>query len=109
MAGLVTHVSLRDDVGNVVSFGPGDDVPAWAKAKITNPRVWEGGDDVDDDQTGGGGAGGGGGGDEPPPLAGAGSGRDVWAEYAQGKVEVAEDDKRDEIVAKLRAGGFRVE
>ncbi|KIU18318.1 hypothetical protein [Mycolicibacterium llatzerense] len=48
----------------------------------------------------------------PPPLAGPGSGRDLWAAYAAqfpGKVEVAEDDKRDDIVAKLRDASIPVE
>lgn len=48
----------------------------------------------------------------PPPLAGPGSGRDLWAAYAAqfpDKVEVAEDDKRDDIVAKLRDAGIPVE
>lgn len=102
---LVTHVSLRDDKGNVVSFGPGDVVPSWARKRITNPRVWEDGDAPEPDGTGGGAV-------EPPPLGGAGSGRDVWAEYAShfpDKVTVEEDDKRDDIVDKLRAAGIRVE
>jgi hypothetical protein len=108
MAGLVTYVSLRDSAGSVVSFGPGDDVPGWAKKQITNPRVW---DDFDPDaeraeQPA---VGTGGGGDEPPPLGGPGSGRDLWAAYAAGKVEVADDWKRDDIVDALKAKGFRVE
>ena len=44
MARLAGHVSLRDAVGNVVQFGPGDDVPDWAAKRITNPRLWEDGD-----------------------------------------------------------------
>lgn len=48
----------------------------------------------------------------PPPLAGPGSGRDLWAAYAAqfpDKVEVAEDDKRDDIVTKLRNASIPVE
>jgi len=48
----------------------------------------------------------------PPPLAGPGSGRDLWAAYAAqfpDKVEVVEDDKRDDIVAKLRNASIPVE
>ncbi|MCX2931402.1 hypothetical protein ORI20_14045 [Mycobacterium sp. CVI_P3] len=112
----MTHVSVRDDNGTVHSFGPGSDVPAWAKAKITNPKVWEGGDDVAADPTPGGDQGssssGGGGDVEPPPLGGAGSGRDHWADYAANfadKVTISEDDKRDDIVDKLREAGIRVE
>ncbi|MEH3135358.1 MAG: hypothetical protein PGN30_10200 [Mycolicibacterium neoaurum] len=44
MARLAGHVSLRDAVGNVVQFGPGDEVPEWAAKRITNPRLWEDGE-----------------------------------------------------------------
>lgn len=41
MAGLVTHVHVTDKDGEHFVFGPGDDVPAWAKKLITNPAAWE--------------------------------------------------------------------
>ena len=111
MGALITHVAVQDDDGVTHSFGPGQDVPEWAAKQITNPKVWDHvPDDVDGDQSGEGSPSGDG--DEPPPLAGPGSGRDPWAEYAAkfaDKVEVSEDDKRDEIVAKLREAGVRVE
>ena len=108
MAGLVTHVSLRDETGNVVSFGPGDDVPAWAKKLITNPRVWEGGEDDTADQPPAGG--GTGGGDEPPPMSGAGAGRDDWAAYAEKQgVKVEEEWKRADIISALKNADKRVE
>lgn len=44
MSALVRHVSVRDDLGNVHSFGPGDEVPEWAVRKITNPLAWEDGE-----------------------------------------------------------------
>lgn len=37
---LTTTVHLRDQSGQVVSFGPGQALPAWAEAAITNPDVW---------------------------------------------------------------------
>lgn len=42
MAGrnLLRYVYV-DGPDGVVGFGPGDDVPAWAVKKITNPKVWE--------------------------------------------------------------------
>lgn len=112
MAGLTVHVAVRDDHGVTHSFGPGQDVPEWAARQITNPKVWDSVPDVEEIDGGQGGGEGNpsGGGDEPPPLAGPGSGRDPWATYAsQHGVEVGEDDKRDEIVAKLREAGVRVE
>jgi hypothetical protein len=41
-------------------------------------------------------------GDQAPPRAGAGSGRDVWAAYAESQgVEVTDDMTRDEIIAAV--------
>lgn len=37
---LRRHVCVHDDRGQAHQFGPGDDVPAWARKKITNPRAW---------------------------------------------------------------------
>jgi hypothetical protein len=40
--------------------------------------------------------------DQVPPRAGAGSGRDVWAAYAESQgVEVTDDMTRDEIIAAV--------
>jgi hypothetical protein len=112
MAGLVTHVSMRDDVGNVVSFGPGDDVPEWARKRITNPKVWEGGEvaEFPEGNVPANGTAAGGGAVEPPPTSGAGAGRDDWAAYAatQG-VEVQEEWKRADIIDALKKAGKRVE
>lgn len=38
---VVASVHVRDDEGTTHVFGPDDDViPAWARAKITNPAAW---------------------------------------------------------------------
>lgn len=112
MGALVRHVALFDEKGILQQFAPGEEPPAWARKKLTNPALWDDAPDVvvDGDQGSEGSPSGDG--DEPPPLAGPGSGRDPWAAYAAkfaDKVEVSEDDKRDEIVAKLREAGVRVE
>ncbi|WP_280481627.1 hypothetical protein [Nocardia cyriacigeorgica] len=62
MRRLTRYVHVADDTGAVHGFGPGDHVPAWAAAKITNPHVWEGTDHtpIVTIATGGGGGGGGG-------------------------------------------------
>lgn len=106
MAALVTHVSLRDDVGNVVSFGPGDDVPEWAQRRITNPRVWEGGEapfpagGEDDDDAG----------DGPPPKSGKGSGVRAWRKYAADNgVDVEGLSEPETIWAALEARGVPTE
>lgn len=83
--GLRSYVYLADDNGEVHGFGPGDDVPEWARRKITNPDVWESGV-----------------GESEPPRHGAGSSREAWADYASSQgVEVSEDDSRDDIIAKV--------
>lgn len=44
---------------------------------------------------------------EIPPRAGRGSGRDVWADFAEANgVGVGEDDSREEIIATLEARGI---
>lgn len=40
MAKLRSYVHVTDDNGYSHEFGPGDDVPAWAQAKIVNPDAW---------------------------------------------------------------------
>lgn len=43
MAGgaLRRYVCVEGPDGDVVQFGPGDEVPDWAIEKITNPNAWE--------------------------------------------------------------------
>jgi len=40
MSTLVTTVHVADKNGDNHIFGPGDNVPKWAKEKITNPKAW---------------------------------------------------------------------
>ncbi|MFV8173792.1 hypothetical protein [Mycolicibacterium peregrinum] len=44
MSTLARHVSVRDDVGGIYTFGPEDEIPEWAARKITNPSAWESGE-----------------------------------------------------------------
>jgi len=37
---LVSFVHVRDADGKAHAFGPDDDVPDWARVKITNPAAW---------------------------------------------------------------------
>ncbi|MCM2391707.1 hypothetical protein [Streptomyces albipurpureus] len=41
MATLKSVVHVTDDKGNAHVFGPADEVPEWAQALITNPKVWD--------------------------------------------------------------------
>ena len=44
MTGLVASVRVRDPrTGRQQVFRPGDDLPSWVRAAITNPAAWEGG------------------------------------------------------------------
>lgn len=49
---LAYFVSLTDADGAPHTFGPSDDVPAWAVKAITNPSAWVGGEapEVEDDE-----------------------------------------------------------
>lgn len=40
MSELVATVHVSDVNGAFHMFGPGDDVPAWAVARIRNPQAW---------------------------------------------------------------------
>ncbi|MEU7787667.1 hypothetical protein [Amycolatopsis sp. NPDC049159] len=93
------HVVATADDGAQQSgtFGPADEVPAWAAAAITNPDVWDGEPpavDLEPAKPGGGEL-------VEPPRAGKGSGAEAWREYA-GKLgwfeAIAPEATRDDIV-----------
>lgn len=98
MAELRYAVYLDDpeQPGESVRFLPGDEIPEWAQALITNPNCWVDGElpaAKSDDS-------------EPvaPPRAGKGSGRDEWAAYAASLgVEVDAEAGRDDIIAAIDA------
>jgi hypothetical protein len=74
-----------------------DELPDWARERITNPDVWRSAD-------GDGGASPESGELERPPESGAGSGRESWAAYADELgVDVTDDMGRDDIIAAVDA------
>ena len=115
---LVARVTLEDpDTRQHVSFGPGEEVPGWAEALITNPLAWVEttveGDEPEDDgaeapvdsehtetpegeqPTEG---------DDAPPRSGAGSGVGAWAKHARALgVPVTDEMSRDDIIAAVDA------
>lgn len=135
MPRLAVYVYLHDDDGNVHGFGPGDRVPSWAVAKITNPDAWaeapsgqtvasassptvpvpsespagsEGSGAPDNSAGGdeGGDEGGAGEVSAKPPLTGRGSGLGPWLAYAaEVGVEVPEGAKKDDVVGLVEAAG----
>lgn len=98
---LNTYVHVHGPDGSV-AFGPGDDVPAWARKQITRDDVWGDADkatptDADEPDTGDSS-------DVPaePPRAGAGSGIDAWRDFASHPdvdLDVDPDASRDDIIA----------
>jgi hypothetical protein len=121
---LARDVHVRDGRGVPHVFGPHDDVPDWAVAKISNPAAWADGaglpsapsapareqqrptrTEVQTTPEAQAAAGA----DEPPPQRGPGSGTAAWRAYAQRKnVSVADDADRGDIIAALEAAGVRV-
>jgi hypothetical protein len=94
MRTLNTYVHAVGQVdGQAMSqtFGPGEKVPEWARKAITNPKVWDGEDDVPAEEA-------------PAVLerpAGNAS-REKWAAYAvQEGVELEPDMQRDDIKAAV--------
>jgi hypothetical protein len=75
--------------------------PAAIAEQITNPGAWDGADleatsagDATSSPA-----------DDQPPRSGRGSGKDAWAAFAAGKVDVAEDAPAKDIIAALEAAG----
>jgi len=102
MSSLVIHVSLFDETGNLHSFGPSDSVPDWARKRITNPSVWDGGhaDPAPAVAKSS---------DEPPPQGGPGASRKVWADWAaRHNVDIEDAWKRDDIIEACEKAGVPV-
>lgn len=134
---LVAYVHVADDQQQMHVYGPGDEVPDWAAARITNPKAWKDGDPpkvtgadgevqrlreqlaeaearaaAAEARLAGGPVedGGGGDGEAPPPRSGPGSGAPAWREYAaRNGVEVAPDESRDDVIAALDAAKVRTQ
>ena len=92
------YVDDPNEVGKSVLFVPGDEVPDWAAALITNPNCWVDGELPKGKDSGPAADG------DAPPRAGKGSGRAEWAAYAESVgVQVDDDATRDEIIAAVDA------
>lgn len=131
---MVTNDQGKQEPGRSGVFGPGDSLPDWAVAAISNPDVWDGDPPArpessasgesreqkrarllaqlaelgDDDGADGGGSGKGT--DGPPPKGGPGSGAPAWREYAASKqVEVPADASREDVIAALDEAGVPTE
>jgi hypothetical protein len=102
---LRTYVHVADENGQYRVFGPGDDLPDWARSAITNPKAWADGEApvAANELSGSEGEA-----SEPvePPRAGKGSGLEVWRDYAERLGwfdEIPADASRDDIVASIDA------
>ncbi|MBF6411040.1 hypothetical protein [Nocardia farcinica] len=84
-------------------FGPGDDVPEWARKQITRPELWDEAPQVTVDGETSDPA------DGPPPQGGAGASRQRWADYAASNgVQVQDDWKREDIIDACEKAGVPV-
>lgn len=96
MAKLTGYIALFDEKGMLQQFSPGDEPPAWAVKKITNPGLWDA--ESSEEEAG------------PPPRAGKGSGEPAWRSYADSQgVDVSQAETRDDIINALSEAGVRVE
>ncbi|MFG2458152.1 hypothetical protein ACGFWE_13925 [Streptomyces sp. NPDC048523] len=103
---LVAHVHVRDLGGRSVAFGPGEDVPGWARKQIANPKAWGDVEPADSSQAEVTSPAGTGGDLEAPPRAGKGSGVEAWRDFAARKgVDVDQDASREQIIAACEAAG----
>jgi hypothetical protein len=100
MAELAKNVYVQHPSGKGMKFGPGDELPDWARAQITNPKVW---DDYEGDAD-----------PEPvekraiPPKTGKGSSRQEWAAYLRSVepgAQVEDSDTKDDLIKYLEAHG----
>lgn len=102
---LAAYVHVRDLAGRTAVFGPGDDVPAWARKQITNPKAWGVVEPADSSQAevsapAGVGV------IEAPPRSGRGSGVEAWRAFAERKgVDVDQDATREDVIAACEAAG----
>jgi hypothetical protein len=92
------HAVERDSNGDLTGrsevFKAGDTVPAWARQAITNPDVWDDGEDDTEDAE-----------DDTPERPAGNASRETWATYAASRgVTVTEDMKRDDIVSAVDKG-----
>lgn len=98
---LAATVYVADEEGVVRSFGPGDTLPDWAAAKITNPDAYVDNDEAApaaDDESAPHDS------DGAPPKTGKGSGLANWLTYAESLgVDVPEDASRDDVIAAVEA------
>ncbi|OUD02565.1 hypothetical protein [Streptomyces swartbergensis] len=103
---LVAYVHVRDVGGRTVAYGPGEDVPAWARKQITNPKAWGEGEAAATSSAEAPPPAGTGDDLEAPPRAGKGSGVDAWRAFAERKgVDVDQDATREQIIAACEAAG----
>jgi hypothetical protein len=102
---ITVHV-FDPETGRTSVLNRGTEVEGRALALISNPGVWEDPDAAAEAQAAFESA------DQDsqdavePPRAGAGSGRDVWAKFAEAhSVHVEDEDKRDDIIGALVEAG----
>jgi hypothetical protein len=108
---LAAFVTVYDEHRSPKSFGPNDELPAWAERQITNAAAWV--DDDEDEPNAGADPGQGGDADtgtgagtepvEAPPRNGPGSGAEHWIAFLRangvGPDVIADDATRTDAIA----------
>lgn len=109
----VGFVHVFDARSEAHAFGPDDEVPDWAAAKMGAHVFPDGEHPLPDSDYPGKAAAADGPDRQPgqePPRSGAGASRDAWAEFAREKgQEVAPEAKRPDIISALEAEGIIAE
>lgn len=104
---LRSHVHVRDDNNVAHVFGPDDEIPDWAAAKITNPNAWAGPPELAEDASapdnGAAGTEQPSAGPAKPPKVGTGSSREDWAAYAATLGLDPRDATKADIIAAVEA------
>ncbi|MFJ5089974.1 hypothetical protein [Streptomyces sp. NPDC088674] len=93
---LVARTHAIDEQGRAQHFSPGESVPAWARAQLTNPKLW-GVSSAKPEALAG---------VPVPARSGPGSGKEAWAAFAE-KHGVTLDGgmSRDDIMAACERAG----
>jgi hypothetical protein len=108
LAVYVTVAGRPGDSAGFATFGPDDEVPAWA-AEQMGEHVWEKSSDAEAKAKADAEAKAKADAEAIPAKAGAGSSKDAWAAYAAAHdVTVDENASRDDIIAACEAAGVPV-
>lgn len=94
---LKYSVPVLDEDGRTVWFKPGQELPAWARKQITNPKAWAGADEPDEAADGG----------SPEPFDPTEHKVEEIQDYLAGLTGEGADTEIDRVLAAEAAGRGR--